>query len=149
MLADAGYRTYMTGKWHLGLEAETSPHARGFQKTFALLEGAGGHLNDRQVVPGMDRETVLYRENGELTDIPEDFYSTRTFTERMIEYLEADADQDSPFFAYLAYSAPHWPVQAPEASIARYRGDYDGGLRCAICAASGAPEGTRPDCRGC
>lgn len=120
MLGDAGYHTYMAGKWHLGLEEETSPAARGFERSFALLNGGGGHLNDL----GIDIETkkASYREDRKLVDLPRDFYSTRTYTDKLIDYIANNQGDDKPFFAYLAYTAPHWPLQALAASIAKYRG---------------------------
>ena len=127
LLRDAGYRTYLTGKWHLGLEERTSPHARGFQRTFSLLEGAAGHLDDMQAVPSDDRNAALFRENGKLTQIPDDFYSSRFYARKLIEFLESDQASDAPFFAYLAFTAPHWPLQAPDESIAKYEGAYDEG----------------------
>lgn len=116
----AGYSTYMTGKWHLGLERDQSPAARGFEKSYALVNGGGGHFDDLGIFGGPAR----YREDGEPVKLPKDFYSTRFYTEKMIEYIEADKKDNKPFFAYLAYSAVHWPLQAPDESIAKYRGRY-------------------------
>ena len=127
LMRDAGYRTYMTGKWHLGLEEHTSPHARGFEQSFALLEGAAGHFDDRQVVPGAGRNTAMFRENGKITQLPDDFYSSRFYANKLIDYLTSEKDSKRPFFAFLAFTAPHWPLQAPEESIARYHGAYDEG----------------------
>src|SRR5690606_40053710 len=64
-----------------------------------------------------------------LVTVGDDFYSTRFYTERMIDYIEEGraSDGDAPFFAYLAYTAPHWPLQAPPESIARFAGWYDDG----------------------
>lgn len=126
LLRDSGYRTYMSGKWHLGLEEHTSPRARGFERSFSMLEGAAGHLDDRQMMPGMERDHALYREDGELTDIPEDFYSSRDFARKLIGYLQMH-DREKPFFAYLAFMAPHWPLQAPESTRDKYAGEYDEG----------------------
>lgn len=125
LLGDAGYHTFMTGKWHLGLSPETSPAARGFQRSFALLQGGAGHFDMQPIVgPGQAK----YREDGEaITALPEDFYSTAFYTDRMIEYIDSQAGDDQPFLGYLAYSAPHWPLQAPAESIARYAGRYEGG----------------------
>jgi arylsulfatase A-like enzyme len=125
LLRDANYHTYMAGKWHLGLEENISPYARGFERSFALLHGGGGHFNDL----GIDIETkkALYREDKNLVDLPDDFYSTRSYTDKLIEYISSNHGDDKPFFAYLAYTAPHWPLQAPEESIAKYKGKYDAG----------------------
>lgn len=123
LMTDAGYNTYMTGKWHLGYTEETGPAARGFKRSFASLSGAshlGGLSWDG---PGL----APYRDGTELTTVDEGFYTTRFYTNRMIDYIEADKDDGKPFFAYLAYTAPHWPLQAPEASIANFKGMYDEG----------------------
>lgn len=124
LLRDAGYHTFMAGKWHLGLEQEQGPGARGFEKSFALLQGGGGHFDDLGLLNGK----ALYREDGKLVTLPEDFYSTRFYSDKVIQYIDSLSKKDrKPFFAYLAYTAPHWPLQAPDASIAKYRGRYDEG----------------------
>ena len=124
LLSDAGYDTYMTGKWHLGNEVETGPVARGFKHAFATLDG-GSHLG------GLDWSAPIpaeYRDDEELIHIEDDdFYSTEAFTERMIDYIKRDRDAGKPFFAWLAYTAPHWPLQAPQDSIERFSGWYDEG----------------------
>lgn len=125
LLRDAGYRTYMTGKWHLGREKEHSPAARGFDKSFVLTHGGGGHFDDLGL--GMVDRIAEYRRDGEPVALPAEFYSTAFYTDELIRYIDADKDDDKPFFAYLAYTAPHWPLQAPEASIARQKGNYDEG----------------------
>lgn len=127
LLRDAGYETFMTGKWHLGKKEEQSPAARGFDKSFVLLEGGAGHLSNL----GMTKDVPLpnYREDGKKAEIPEDFYSTQFYAERMKQYLASRVDKDKPFFAYLAYTAPHWPLQAPAESIARHKGKYDAGYQ--------------------
>ena len=124
LLRDAGYHTYMTGKWHLGGSLETSPHARGFERSFVSIDGAA-HLGPLSWGgPGL----APYREDdGGIVNVGDDFYSTRVYTERMIEYIEADRGDGQPFFAWLAYTAPHWPLQAPQESIARFEGRYDAG----------------------
>ena len=123
---DAGYHTYMTGKWHLGLTEETSPAARGFDNSFMLGEGGAGHFSNMLQIFGPVKAT--YREDGkQLDSLPDDFYSTKFYTERMIEYIDSNHNDGKPFFSYLAYSAPHWPLQAPQESIAKYKGVYDEG----------------------
>ena len=125
LMRDAGYHTYLSGKWHLGKTAETSPYARGFERTFALVNGGAGHIGISPMLPTDTAPT--FRVNGEVIEPPEDFYSSRTFSEKMLEFIEADLGTDQPFFAYLAYTAPHWPLQAPEEAIAKYEGTYDEG----------------------
>ena len=126
LFLDAGYNTYMTGKWHLGLTQETSPAARGFEKSYAMLQGGAGAFGNMLPIIGPGK--ALYRENGEPLDtLPEDFYSTKFYTELMQDYISADLDDGKPFFAYLAYTSPHWPMHAPQESIARYKSVYDAG----------------------
>jgi arylsulfatase A-like enzyme len=72
VLKSAGYNTYMAGKWHLGLKDDQSPTARGFDKTFTLLDGGAGHFDDLGLMFG----TARYRENGKKTSLPENFYSS-------------------------------------------------------------------------
>lgn len=123
LMSDAGYNTYMTGKWHIGYDEDNGPHARGFKHSFISLDGAA-HLG------GWDwrgPQPAGYRDDNELVQVGDDFYTTRFYTERMIEYIEQDRDEGKPFFAWLAYTAPHWPLQAPKESIARFRGQYDEG----------------------
>jgi arylsulfatase len=120
LLRDAGYHTFMTGKWHLGMSETNSPFARGFDRSFALLPGGGGHFDTL----GLTADgPSLYREDGQLTTLPADFYSSRFYSDKMLEYIQAIED-DRPFFAYLSYTAPHWPLQAPDVSIERYKGRY-------------------------
>jgi len=123
LMTDAGYNTYMTGKWHLGEEVEHGPRARGFKRSFVSLDGAA-HLG------GWDwrgPQPARYRDGEELVQVGDDFYTTRFYTQRMLEYIEQDRADGKPFFAYLAYTAPHWPLQAPAESIARFKGRYDAG----------------------
>lgn len=124
LLGDAGYSTYMSGKWHLGYEANQGPKARGFQRSFALLGSGGNHFDQS----GYRKEPVVtYREDGEYVNLPEDFYSSDFFTDKLISYLD-QGPNERPFFAYLAYTAPHFPLQAPAEDIARYMGKYDDGF---------------------
>lgn len=125
LLGDAGYHTYMTGKWHLGYKDDNSPYARGFERSFASLAGGAGHFDMLPIVgPGK----APYREDRDMVDsLPEDFYSSRFFTRKMIDYIDSDRADGRPFFGYLAYTAVHWPLQAPAESIAKFRGRYDGG----------------------
>lgn len=124
-LRDSGYHTYMVGKWHLGYDRETYPSARGFDETFALLEGGASHFDQRGVIPVAAKAN--YRRNGKPVDLPVDFFSSAFFTDTLIDYIEKNREDGKPFFAYAAYTAPHWPLQAPERYIRNYRGVYDAG----------------------
>jgi len=127
LLREAGYRTLLSGKWHLGDTPQTWPAARGFERSFALLPAAGDHFGRELANPLLP--TPMYAEDAAyVTELPEGFYSTDYFTDRLIEFFEErQADDQRPFFAYLPYSAPHYPLQAPDAEIAKYRGVYDEG----------------------
>jgi arylsulfatase len=125
LLRDAGYHTYMTGKWHLGYEDDQSANARGFEKSFALLQGGGHHFDDKPMT--VDHDTSWYRENGKRVDLPDDFFSSEFYTDKIINYIDSDKKDGKPFFAYLAYTAPHWPLQAPIEYIDKYKGKYNAG----------------------
>ena len=126
LLRDGGYRTYMTGKWHLGLADDLTPDARGFERSFAMLLGAASHFSDQSGM-GPELAQAIYREDGVPVNVPQDFYSTYFYTDKLIEYLENGRSDTKPFFAYLAYTAPHWPLHAPDDWLAAMHGRYDEG----------------------
>ncbi len=129
-LRDAGYRTFMTGKWHLGATPGSVPAARGFDRSFLLATGGASHFADmRPAYAPTPRAKASYWEDGNRLDaLPASFhYSSQFYVDRLIEYLDAERGPRAPFFAYLAFSAPHWPLQAPDAAIARQAGRYDEG----------------------
>jgi arylsulfatase A-like enzyme len=123
LLRDAGYRTYMTGKWHLGA-GRNDPASRGFEKSFALLNGAASHWADQAaIIPGAK---TRYTKDGELVEeLPTDFYSSSFYTEELISYV--DSENSTPFFAYLSFTAPHNPLHVPQSFIDKYRGRFDAG----------------------
>ena len=125
-LRDSGYQTFMSGKWHLGSTPETSPGARGFERWFALLEGGGSHFSKSGISP---RDPVVtYLENGEPVELPDDYYSSDYFTQRLIRFLSEEREAGRPFFAYLSFTAPHWPLHARVEDMALYEGKYDAGF---------------------
>lgn len=126
VLRDGGYHTYMTGKWHLGLDPAHTPSQKGFELSFALLEGGGSHFAP---VPGKPQITDKFHwvENGAAAVLPPDFYSSNYLTDKMIAYINQFHGDDKPFFAYLSFTAPHWPLHAPADFIDRYAGRYDVG----------------------
>lgn len=124
VLQQSGYQTYMSGKWHLGMAESQSPSERGFERSFALLQGGAGHFDNTGLIKRS--MPALYREDGKYTEWPEGGYSSDVYADKLIEYLD-QSETDKPFFAYLAFTAPHWPLQAPDALIEKYRGKYDGG----------------------
>jgi arylsulfatase len=128
LLRDSGYRTFLSGKWHLGMTLETAPHARGFERSFALLPGAANHYaSSPKAGTGFPRQDMLYTEDDAFVGLPDDFYTSDGFTDKLIRYLGERPKDGAPFFAWLAFSAPHWPLQAPDDLIAKYRGRYDAG----------------------
>jgi arylsulfatase len=125
LLRDAGYHTYMTGKWHLG-HNDNNPASRGFEKSFALLNGAASHWADQgAIIPGA---TTLYISDGQIVDeLPEDFYSSTWYTDQLISYIDSASGDGAPFFAYLSFTAPHNPLHVPQEYIDKYRGRFDRG----------------------
>jgi arylsulfatase A-like enzyme len=127
LMRDTGYATSMTGKWHLGFTPERRPPARGFERSFAQHEGASGSHFDLTPGPAVVADFV-YTEDGEpVRELPDGFYSSDAFTDKIIEYIDADRNSARPFFAFLSFTAPHWPLQAPAAYLDKYRGRYDAG----------------------
>ena len=131
VLKDAGYRTAMAGKWHLGVKEEYSPASRGFEQSYAMVMGGASHWGDQSGIVAMDPAKppkAIYRENGKAIDIPRDgFYSSQAFTDKLLDYLKSGEKSGKPFFGYLAFTAPHWPLHAPDADIAKYEGRYKEG----------------------
>jgi arylsulfatase len=126
LLRKVGYHTYMSGKWHLGDEDAYSPYRRGFEQTFAMMHGGGSHWADMR--PLSPSQKMFYRRNGEkITKLPKDFYSSKNYTDALIEFIESNKKDGKPFFAYLSYTAPHDPLHAPAEYIAKQRGKYDEG----------------------
>ncbi len=123
-LRTAGYHTIMSGKWHLGVEPAFDPANRGFEEVFALLEAGHNHFGKPNLPPA-SLGGVHYTENGQPVEIPDDFYSSDYFTDKLLGYLSRPTDK--PFFVYLPFSAPHWPLHAPKENIAHYKGRYDAG----------------------
>jgi len=126
VLQAGGYHTYMAGKWHLGHDVDTTPYARGFDETFALLPGGGSHWADQR--PLSPPQTMVYSRNGQKVEsLPDDFYSTAYYTDTILNSIDQNKDDGKPFFAYLSYTAPHDPLHAPKAYIDKYKGKYDEG----------------------
>jgi arylsulfatase A-like enzyme len=124
-LQQSGYRTYTTGKWHLGHGEGDLPNAHGFDRSFVLDASGADNWQERSYMPYY--RTADWFENGERAHLPEDFYSSAFIVDRMIQYMDADTRADQPFFAYLAFQAVHIPVQAPAEYRDRYSGVYNGG----------------------
>ena len=114
LLRNAGYHTALVGKWHLGLESPNLPHLRGFTHSYAFL----GDMMDDFV--GHRRHGINYMRSG-AEEIDPEGHATDLFTREAVRYVRGRRPEDAPFFLYLAYNAPHVPVQPPEAWLARVR----------------------------
>lgn len=142
LFKDGGYHTYMAGKWHLSTvpadpavtktfpfasHPASFPRAKGFERSFALVDGAGSHFAPVSGHPVTADLLTTYVEDDAVVSLPSDFYSSKSYTDKLIEYLESSKGDGKPFFGYLALTAPHWPLQAPAEDIAKYAGKYDEG----------------------
>jgi arylsulfatase len=125
LLREAGYHTYMAGKWHLGNSRDANPHEKGFEHSFVLLEGAGNHYNDQGIFP--EHPVSLYTEDGREAKWKDGDYSTDFYTKKLIEYIDRHKNDGKPFFAFAAYTSPHWPLQVDEKFWKKYHGRYDCG----------------------
>lgn len=124
LLREAGYFTCMAGKWHLGMDSLSNPHQWGFDRSFALLEGAGNHYSNQSVLgPGK----ASYTENGNRTDWEKGAYSTDYYTEKIIQYIDMNRKSGKAFFAFAAFTSPHWPLQVHEKYRLKYEGRYSEG----------------------
>jgi len=126
LLKDAGYHTYMVGKWHLGKAPDKIPAARGFERDFSLLDGAGSYWDMTSFTASNPRST--FTEDGKyLRKLPKDYYATKTYTDKLIGYIDANHGDGKPFFAYVAPQAPHDPFHLPREWRDRHVGEYDQG----------------------
>ncbi|MDO9562152.1 MAG: arylsulfatase [Bradyrhizobium sp.] len=125
LLKDAGYNTYMAGKWHMGEEPRHWPAARGFTRDLALIPGGGSHLDDMWGAKG---ERQLYTRNGKvIQELRPGFHSSEDYTAAIIDNIEENRGNGKPFFAYVALQAPHDPFQLPAEWLDKYKGRYDQG----------------------
>ncbi|OCF32679.1 hypothetical protein I316_05600 [Kwoniella heveanensis BCC8398] len=141
VLSDNGYHTILSGKWHLGMRQDAGPWARGFQKSFTMLPGCCNHYGWEPVLenggtgmpyggrPIHAEDGVHVKVPANKNENPDGFYSSDTYATKMIQYLNGRTDEQRamPFFGYLAYTAPHWPLQCAKAVRDKYRGMYDDG----------------------
>ncbi len=123
MLLGAGYTTYMTGKWHLGYVRPQWPVDRGFQHSFTTIEGAFNYYGYGVQMGKEIRDPIMALDDQVYTPPREGFFTTDAFTDYAVRTLR-EYDETAPFFMYVAYNAPHWPLQAPREDIEKYRGTY-------------------------
>lgn len=128
VLKDAGYSTLMTGKWHLSRNVKAGgpehdwPLQRGFEKFYGILTGAGNYYDP----PSLCRGNQLITPQDDPDYHSDHYYFTDAITDNSIQFIK-DRPKNKPFFMYVAYTAAHWPMQAPEAAIEKYKGKYHAG----------------------
>lgn len=132
VLRDAGYATYMCGKWHVtrGEHAGDQPHnwplQRGFDRFYGTITGAGSFYDPVTLT----RDNTMITPENDPEYRPERFYYTDAISDNAVKFIADHAERrGQPFFLYVAYTAAHWPMHAPEEAIARYHGRYDQGYR--------------------
>jgi arylsulfatase A-like enzyme len=118
----AGYNTYLSGKWHVGNDSSKWALNRGFDKFFGFITGAFSYWDTKPVTKGSNTFLVDGKEPYQPQN--KDFYLTDELTKRGIDFLKNNK-KDTPFFLYMAYSSPHWPLHAKPKDIAKYKGKYD------------------------
>lgn len=128
-LQAAGYRTYATGKWHVGHESYNLPAARGFDRSLIQADSGSDNWDTGQRYLALTDQVNWY-EDGLPAKMPKEYYSSQFFVDRMLGYLQGTSGTPQaaqPFFAYVGFQGNHLPVQAPAAFRDRYRGRYDSG----------------------
>ena len=130
VLHSAGYRTLMAGKWHLA----GHPRHRGFDRYYGLLTGCCNHFNPGGKRPNEPFPGKKFSDDNQPFDVgdkvikpytpPAGFYSTDSFTDSSLKFLDEHGNSKQPFFLYVAYTVPHYPLHAPAEDIAKYRGKY-------------------------
>ena len=121
VLQPSPYTTYQVGKWHVGNEEPFWPGNKGFDQYFSLIEGAMSYYNQWPWVRNQDTLRMVYNGGAYRTD--KHFFATDTFSDTAAAFI-ARHPKDQPFFMYLAYNAPHWPLHAKPEDNARFKGQY-------------------------
>lgn len=123
VLKEAGYTTLMSGKWHVGEERPHWPTDRGFDKYYGLISGGMNYFDiEKGKAEGIERGFAI---DGEPHDPPnKNWYLTDAISDHAVKYVQDYGEDGDPFFLYVSYTAPHWPLHAPEEDIQRYLGKY-------------------------
>jgi len=119
-----GYRTLMSGKWHLGHGDGDLPNHHGFDRSLALDASGADNWAARAYMPYY--KDAPWFEDGAPAKLPDEFYSSELLVDRLIKYID-EGERSSPYFGYLAFQAVHIPVQAPKAFSDNYAGRFDSG----------------------
>ncbi len=124
-LKAAGYFTAVSGKWHVGHSEESMwPLQRGFDRFYGTTEGGGFYFKVKAGRTIREGNELLYSQDKQP---PAEWYTTDAWTDHGIKFVNEALDEKKPFFLYLAHNAPHFPLQAPEAEIAKHRGKFKAG----------------------
>ena len=125
-MRSCGYSTALCGKWHLGRDEVNHPYFRGFDSFYGLLDGCCNFFNPSQPDPKYKGSRVrVFAENDQrITEFPDDFYTTDAFTDHAIKAIHTADRANKPFFLHVTYTAPHYPLHAKPADIAKYRGKF-------------------------
>ncbi len=121
-LKEANYNTYVSGKWHLGHDENTLPTKRGFDRSFILGASGANNYEAQGYLPM--KTTAQWYADGTTVDLPEDFYSSKTYIDKVISFHEEEYNKEHPFFSYIAFQAIHTPIQAPKEFVDPYRSTY-------------------------
>ena len=124
-LRSGGYRTYLTGKWHLGKTPDKLPTARGYDHAFALSQSGADNFEEKPNLLLYDHAD--WSEDGKPAHLPKNYYSSTFIVDRMISYIESGRVSGKPFLASINFLANHIPVQAADADIVAYSGRYTAG----------------------
>ncbi len=126
VLKQNGYSTLMSGKWHVGNDSLAWPNQRGFEKFFGIIGGAANYFNTNYMPLGGGKYPVIIEENNKRWHKADDsYYMTEEIGDHAVKFLDEQSRTNKPFFLYLAFNAPHWPLQALPEDIAKYKGRYD------------------------
>lgn len=122
-LKTAGYRTLMSGKWHVGENQPHWPINRGFDKYYGIISGGANYFDiTKAKADGVKR--IMAVDDKAFVPTPGRFYMTDAFSENAVKFIDTYGRMKEPFFLYLAYTAPHWPLHAWPDDIAKYKGKY-------------------------
>ena len=121
-----GYRSYITGKWHLGHTESTLPSRRGFDRSYILDASGADNYEHRPYLPTQASKPPWFKD-GERIDLPDDFYSSKNLVDEMIQFMDEEEQHEDPFFAFLSFQALHIPVQVPKAYTEKYIETYEQG----------------------
>jgi len=122
LLQQSGYHTITSGKWHVGLEPSAMACRRGFDKSFTMLNNGSSYYKNGPLYN--DGRTVMFMEGCSPIQRDTNYYLTQNITDFAVQAIDAQKNNANPFFLYVTYTAPHWPIQAIEADIKKYRGTY-------------------------